>query len=142
MVGIFSGLSATEMPKDSFLVIEVKGMCVNSHLDVRSKENGYIVFLKSNEKMDQYFEWYDTNILYPYYRQLLEQYLGIPADQPTEFDEQFHARVYVDSDMQQISQLMQVAIMRRNFVLGMQYNKIGAKTTMNYQPMDLGKFFK
>lgn len=142
MVGIFSGLSSTEMPTESFLVIEVKGMCVNSHLDVRSKENGYIVFLRSNEKMDQYFEWYDTNILYPYYRQLLEQYLGIPADQPTEFDEQFHARVYVDSDMQQISQLMQVAIMRRNYVLGMAYSKIGAKTTMNYQPMDLGKFFK
>ena len=142
MVAIFSGFSKEEMPRDPFIVVEVKGMCMNSHTDIRFKEKGYVVLLRSKEKMDQYFDWYDTTVLYPYYRQLLEEYCGIPADQETEFDEEFHARVFVDSDMQQIAQLLQLAIMERNHRLGLQYNKIGAKTTMNFQPMDLGKFFK
>ena len=44
--------------------------------------------------------------------------------------------------MQKISQLLQVAIMEKKYVLGMQHSKIGAKTTMNFQPIDVGHIFK
>ena len=70
---------------------------------------------------------YETTI----YRQLLEEYYNIPVNQETEFDEEFHARVFVDSDMQQIVQLLQLTILERNHQLVMQDNKIGTKTTMN-----------
>ena len=45
LVGIFSGFSSKEMLVDSFAVIEVKGMCVNSHSHVRHKDIGYVVLL-------------------------------------------------------------------------------------------------
>ena len=32
--------------------------------------------------------------------------------------------------------------MERNHILGMQHSKIGSKTTMNFQPIDLDKIFK
>ena len=32
-IAIFTGFSETEIPKDSFLVIQVEGMCVNGHMD-------------------------------------------------------------------------------------------------------------
>ena len=63
------------------------------------------------KKCHQYFEWHDNNVLCLYCRQLLEQYLGIPANHPAEFEEKYHARVYVDSDMQQIAQFLQASIM-------------------------------
>ena len=72
----------------------------------------------------------------------MEQCLGIPANNYTEFDEKCHARGFVDSGMQQISQLLKVAIMERNYVLGMQCSNIRATTTINFQPMDFGKLFK
>ena len=33
-------------------------------------------------------------------------------------------------------------IVERNYVLGIECSKIGAKTTINFQPMCLGKFLK
>ena len=94
------------------------------------------------KKMDQFFEWHDNDVLCQYYRQLLEQNLGIPSNYPTEFDEKWDARVHVDSNMQKTSQLLKVSIIDKNCVLGMQCSKIGAKSTMNFQPIDLGKIFK
>ena len=75
----FGGLSETEMPLDTFMVIEVEGMSVNENLDARNKDLGYIVFLRKNEKMDQFYDWYENNIVYPYFRQLLFQYHQIPV---------------------------------------------------------------
>ena len=66
MVGIFSSFSLVQIPKDPFVVIQVKVVCAKSRLDVRHKEVGHIILLRSNEKMDQYFEWYDNNYLYSY----------------------------------------------------------------------------
>ena len=100
LVGIFSGFSRQKIPFDSFVVIEVKGMCVNSHLEVRCKEIGYVVLLRSNEKMDQFFEWCDNNVLCPCCRQLLEQCLAIPENHSTKFHEKYHSMVFVDSNMQ------------------------------------------
>ena len=44
--------------------------------------------------------------------------------------------------MQVISDLLKVTIMGKNHVLRMQCGNIGAKTTFNFQPMDVGKFFR
>ena len=58
-------------------------------------------------------------MLYACYRHLLEKHLGITVNHPTKFDENFHARVGEYSDMQKISQLLQVSIMESNYALGM-----------------------
>ena len=68
--------------------------------------------------------------------------MGVPANYLTEFDEKCHARVFVDLGMQQTSQLLQVSSIERNYILGMQHSKIGAKTTMDFQPIGLGKISK
>eukprot|EP00536_Pseudo-nitzschia_multiseries_P004259 jgi/Psemu1/9606/gm1.9606_g len=52
------------------------------------------------------------------------------------------ARVWVDSDMSQMSRRSQLATIESLFKKGMYYNKIGAKTTNCFQPMDIGPFFK
>ena len=72
----------------------------------------------------------------------MEQYLIIFANNSIEFDEKYRSRVFFDSEMQKTSELLQVAIMEINYVLGMQHRKIGAKTTMEFEPMDLGEFCK
>jgi len=43
MVAVFSGLSEGEMPKEGFLVVPVKGLRINSDVDARSNELGYVI---------------------------------------------------------------------------------------------------
>ena len=52
MFAIFSDLFFEEMLRHSFLVIEVKGICMNSDTDIRFEEKGDVVLLRSSEKMD------------------------------------------------------------------------------------------
>ena len=49
------------------MVIEVEGMSVNANLDARNKDLGYIVFLRKNEKMYQFYEQHENNVVYPCY---------------------------------------------------------------------------
>ena len=130
------------MPKDSFLVMQAEGMCVNGNLDARNKAVGYIALLRAKQKMGPFFEWYDTKVVLPYFRSLLDEYCNIPVDYDGALDEEVFARIHVDSDMQQIARLVDYVVMQRNYKLGLLFNKIGAKTTMCYQPMDVGIFFK
>ena len=93
MVAIFSGFSETEMPSDGFIVLEVQGMSMNANLDDRSSEVGYIVMLKQDENMDNFFEWYDEVIVYPYFRDLLKLYYRTPLD-AEDVPEDLSARVW------------------------------------------------
>ena len=47
---MLSGLSETEILKDSFLVNQVEAMHVNRNLYVRNKSAGYINVLRSKQK--------------------------------------------------------------------------------------------
>ena len=136
-----SGFSETEMPSDGFIVLEVQGVSINANLDARSSEVGYIVMLKQEENMDRFFEWYDEVIVYPYFRDLLKLYYGIPLD-AEDVPEDLSARVWVDSDMRQMARLRTLSVMEKNFSRRLLYAKIGAKTTMCFQPIDVGPFFK
>ena len=65
------------MPEDGFIVLEVEGMNINANLDARTDEKGYIVLMRQNEKMDQFFDWYDNNVVHPYITSsCLENMLG------------------------------------------------------------------
>ena len=95
MVAIFSGFSKTVMPAKGFMVLEVPGS-VNASLDARNRDKG------QNEDMKQFFEWYDNSIIYPYYQKLLQLYSLLP-NSIVSLPEDLHARVWVDSDMTQMS---------------------------------------
>ena len=141
-VSIFGGLSETEMPLDTFMVIEVEGMSVNANLDTRNKDLGYIVFLCKNEKMDQFYEWYENNIVYPYFRQLSFQYHQISVQDVGLIPKDLFTRVWLDSDMQQNKRLASLGTMQSNMKKGIYHNKIDAKYTGRMQPCDLGQSFK
>ena len=124
------------------MVIEVEGMSVNANLDARNKDLGYIVFLRKNEKMDQFYEWYENNIVYPYFRQLLFQYHQIPVQEVGLIPEDKFARFWSNSDMQQTKRLTSLETMQRNMKKRIFHNKIGAKYTGRMQPCDLDQSFK
>ena len=46
----FSGLSEQYMPEKEFVVLEIPGLCVNGHLDLRSEEIGYVCFMRRDCK--------------------------------------------------------------------------------------------
>ena len=80
MVAIFSGFSEREMTEKRFVVIEVEGMCINSNLEARSSQVGYLVMTRQNENMDHFFYWYDDEIVNKYYRELLFLYKDVPVN--------------------------------------------------------------
>ena len=123
------------------MVIEVEGMSVNANLDARNKDLGYIVFLRKNEKMDQFYELYENNVVYPHYRKLLFQYHQIPVQDVGLIPEDKFARFWSDSDMQQIKRLTSLETMQSNMKKGIFHNKIGAKYTGRMQPCDVGQSF-
>ena len=77
MVAIFSGFNEKEMPKETFMVIEVPGMAVNANLDARNIDKGYLILMKQNEDMNKFYEWYDNCIVQPFFRKLLQSYCSI-----------------------------------------------------------------
>ena len=102
MTAIFCGLSQEEMPEDGFIVLEVEGMNINANLDARTEEKGYIVLMRQNEKMDQFFDWYDNTIVHPYYIKLLKKYTGLPiGDNGEGITDTLATRIWCDSDMSQ-----------------------------------------
>ena len=81
--------------------------------------------------MDQFFEWYDDVIVYPYFRQLLKLYCGTLLE-AKDLPEELSVRVWVDSDMRQMVRLQTLSAMKMNRGRRLIYAKIGAKTTMCY----------
>ena len=54
IVSIFSEFYLEDIPKDIFLVIEVKGMFVSPHAGFRFKDKVHDALLRSKEKIDQH----------------------------------------------------------------------------------------
>jgi len=52
------------MPEDGFIVLEAEGMNINANLDARTEKKGYIALMRQNEKMDQFFDWYDNTVVH------------------------------------------------------------------------------
>ena len=55
LVLIFIGFSKLEMPEKPFIVVEIRGMCINSNIDTRSLEVSYIVLFRKKD-MQSFFE--------------------------------------------------------------------------------------
>ena len=43
-----SGLSATELPGDQWVVVPIKGLSINGHIDPRNQELGYLCLIGTN----------------------------------------------------------------------------------------------
>ena len=56
MVAIFSGFIDKEIPKESFIVIEVLRITVNKNLDARNIERGNMVLMKQDKDIINFFE--------------------------------------------------------------------------------------
>ena len=79
-VVLFTGFSETEMPKDSFLVIQAKVMFVSGNIDARNKSVGYITMLMSKQKMGHFFEYHYTKMGFPCFQIMLTDCTYIPVD--------------------------------------------------------------
>ena len=141
MCMIFDGFSKEhDMPMDDFHFLSIEGLAVNAHLDVRSNNHpGYIVLKRTGAPMEKFHAWYEDTILYPYFLQLRESRGLLNHDNIPESE---WAVVYFDSDMTNIKYAMNPAVMERNMLRGIRYNKIAAKATHKLQPADLGDAFK
>ena len=142
IVGIFDGFSESELPEDRFIVLQVKGMNVNAHLDVRMDDQiGYFVLKRTGVKMDEFFEWYENAVIYPNARLVRQAHSRVEIVDE-EVDDANATRVWVDSDMGHINRIMEQDVMERNAQRGLRYVKIGAKYTGVSQAQDRNVAFK
>ena len=65
IVIVISGLSEDDLPINEFLVVIIKGIRINGHIDPRSKESGYICCIGSNVPQSQLFDYFYNSIIYP-----------------------------------------------------------------------------
>ena len=66
MIAIFSVFNQKEMPKDSFIVIEVPGIAINTNLDAMNLDKGYLILMKQDEEMSKFYEWHHKHIVEPF----------------------------------------------------------------------------
>ena len=92
--------------------------------------------------MVQFFEWHDKKVLLTCFRKILHNYNLVKKCFAGCLQKHLKARVWANSDMQYISRLTELCMMQINNILGIIYNKVGAKKSMYFNPMDIGKFFK
>ena len=53
-----SNLNKEELPTDEFLVVPIKGLSINGHIDPRSEEIGYLYLMGKNVPQKRFFEWF------------------------------------------------------------------------------------
>ena len=145
----FTGLSQKEMPTKPFVVLPVPGLCINGHIDLRSEELGYVVFMRKDCKQLEFFEWYSESITYPGIKKLRMRYgksyntaSRDSVDDDVEILDDERVIEWGDSDIPYISQLNSPEKIERNLKRGIYNAKIGAKITECVQPLDVGPFFK
>ena len=131
LVGVFSGLSNTEMPEDGMLVAEIPGLCPSSEISICNDVKGYFIFIRRGTPISEFHAWYDENIIVPFVNKLRKEY-GSSSDEII---------YWIDSDIPHLKHLenpamMEISVTTHNLII----NKVGAKTTGCCQTLDVGDF--
>ena len=133
LVGVFSGLSNTEMPEDGMLVAEIPGLCPSSEISICNDVKGYFIFIRRGTPISEFHAWYDENIIVPFVNKLRKEY-GSSSDEII---------YWIDSDIPHLKHLENPAMMERSVTThNLIINKVGAKTTGCCQTLDVGDFFR
>ena len=145
IVILISGLSDSEMPKDDFLVVEMKGMGINGRIDPRNEEIGYVCFMKHDVKQLHFFDWFYQTITYPTIVAIRKRYNQFYEDGDSDEQHDHHndkCILWGDSDIPYLQQMTSPERIADSMNKGIYFSKIGAKITETSQPLDLGPFFK
>jgi hypothetical protein len=140
MTMLFGGFEESVMPQDDFLFLDVAGLSVNGQLDARQHDApGFVVLKKKGVSMQDFYSWYTNRVILPYYQVLREKH-GLTNH--AHIPEPEKARIWSDSDMTNIGAITAPQEMDRNYNNGLEFGKLGAKTTVFTQPMDNSNAFR
>ena len=141
---LVSNLSKDELPSNDFKVVPIKGLTINGHMDPRSNEVGYLCLVGCNVAQSHFFNWFYEEITCKTVKAIRS--LHNPNTTPLCDDEEIpvdqRVVMWGDSDIPYLQQMMSPIRIESSLKKGISFAKIGAKTTENVQPMDLGPFFK
>jgi hypothetical protein len=136
---LFTNFDESKMPVTAeddqpMIVIEVPGMCMNSHLIAGTRSPGYVVLLRKGTSMERFHRWYQDEILYKTFQTQLQRCPTFNSDE--------RALIWFDSDMTATKETSSDEAMMKNDARRMDFCKFGAKTTHLWQACDLGDGFK
>ena len=141
---LVSNLSLAELPTEDFYVQRIKGLSINSHIDPRSEEIGYLCLMRSNVSQQRFFDWFYKNITCETILAIRKRFnpMGtiVQGNEEIAMDQRFV--MWGDSDIPYLQQMTTPHRVKASAQLGLYFAKIGAKITENAQPLDLGPFFK
>ena len=139
-----SGLSTTELPGDQWVVVPIKGLSINGHIDPRNQELGYLCLIGTNVPQKHFFAWFMENITYPTVVNIRKGFNPLSSvEELTEnVSSQEEVCMWGDSDIPYLQQMTSPDRIATSIKRGIFFAKIGAKITETSQPLDLGPFFK
>ena len=65
IVIVVTNLSKEELPNDQWLVIPIKDLLINCHIDPRNEKVDHVCCIGTNLPQKYYFEWFNDTITYP-----------------------------------------------------------------------------
>jgi hypothetical protein len=91
------------MPKDEFIIWEVKGLCINRYGAHRSTGVGYVLFMKGTPGAEKKrFQWIRDHVLMPCINWDRKEYGGFDVESGAPMSDEHTAVSWCDGDNSQI----------------------------------------
>ena len=81
---VVSNLSKEELPNNQWIVIPIKGLSINGHIDPRNEEVGYVRCMGTNLLYKYFFEWFNETITYPTIQTIQKKFNPLTTEETQE----------------------------------------------------------
>ena len=127
-------LNQTCMPSDDLISFKIRGLSINSEVNAKSSDSGFVVFIREGTPAKVFHEFYEKEIVLPACKEVKNEWC-IPEMKLT--------RLFIDSDVPQLKSLLEPAnideYLKQKYIT---VRKIGAKITEGGQPQDRSDSYK